>query len=294
MNISKNKTITEIVLSGGGTNALALIGALHTLHTEQRLKDVTRWVGSSSGALIGLFMVLGYSPESLYRLLLHIDYAQLNETNCDSILSFYDTMGVIDGDRIMDIMRLAMKKKGYDEHTRFIDLQNKTHIEFVVAVYNLTEGRTVSFSAKSTPDIPVLTGCRMSISVPFLFRPVQYQGNMYIDGCTIEHVPVRFSKHKDNTIIIQCVKSSTNYPHAPAPMPQDIPSFFSLFQSRICTIMHQKCLKRILKTRPHTLLTIVLPVSGTCTFVVDFTMNAQYKEKLFLLGQQFAQDYITK
>lgn len=291
MVLSKEKVITEIVLSGGGTNALALIGALHTLHTERKTATVTRWVGASAGALIALFMVLGYAPQSVYRLLLNIDYEQLNEANCDSVLSFYDTMGVIDGYNIMNIMRLAMRKKGYDVQTNFIDLQNTSHCDLVVAVYNLTTGKTVSFSAQTTPHVPVLTACRMSISVPFLFRPVQYKGDMYIDGCTIEHVPVRFSKHKDKAIIIQCVTATQDSNRAP--IPHDVPSFFSLLHRRIGTIMHKKCLRKVMKKRPHTILNIVLPCTGTATFVVDFGMNTQHKKNLFLLGTESAHTYIN-
>ena len=47
---NSNALPTEIVLSGGGTNTLAIIGALHTLHEHERLGAVVRWVGASAGA----------------------------------------------------------------------------------------------------------------------------------------------------------------------------------------------------------------------------------------------------
>ena len=47
---------------------------------------------------------------------------------------------------------------------------------------NFTLSQSEIFSHENTPDVSVLTAVRMSISVPFLFTPVEYNGNIYVDG----------------------------------------------------------------------------------------------------------------
>ena len=283
---------TEIVLSGGGTNTLAIIGALHTLHENERLGAVVRWVGASAGALVCLFMVIGYSPHALFRLLLHIDYSKLNEVNCDSVLSFYDTMGVIDGDRIMRILELALVKKGYDRAVTFRQLVDTSQHELVVTGYNLTRGKTEAFYAQRTPDMSVLLACRISMSVPFLFRPVIHDGHMYIDGCTLEHVPVRYSKHHTRTLVIECVKHKNKTATASQALPQDVPSFFALLNQRVGTVLYKKCMRRTQKKLPHAILTVCIPETTNMSFVVDFDISDKQKKSLFEVGQARANEYL--
>ena len=284
---------TEIVLSGGGTNTLAIVGALHALQEKRQIDEVVRWVGSSAGALVCLFSVLGYSAEALFRLLLHIDYAKLNEVSCDNVLSFYDTMGVIDGTHIMRVLELAVTKKGYSKDVTFKDLYENTKCGFVVTGYNLTRGKTEAFDSSRTPDMSVLLACRISISVPFLFRPVVHHGEMYVDGCTIEHVPVKFSTHGERALIIECVgHSCSSGPHVSA-LPQDIPSFFALFNRRIGMVLYKKCMHRSHKTPSCNILSLQMPEKKNGSFVVDFGLSKEQKHKLFDIGYTSAQNQLS-
>ncbi|HIB77919.1 MAG TPA: hypothetical protein EYO58_09975, partial [Flavobacteriales bacterium] len=246
--VTMTTDICEIVLSGGGTNAIAIVGSLQALYEKNVFNSIERWIGSSAGAIIALFMVIGYTPQSLYHLLLNIDYSNLNDANCDSVLSFFDTMGMIDGNRIMQIIRLALTKKGFTEDTTFCELFSQTKKELVIAGYNLTKGITESFSSSKTPYMKVLIACRISISIPLLFTPVMYNGDMFIDGCIIEHAPIQFAIQKDKTLVIQCITQVSDNERTGAstshrsPIPTDAPSFFALVHSRVFNTLQKKCL----------------------------------------------------
>ena len=283
--------ITEVVLSGGGTNAFTIVGSLYTLYQKKVLDRVVRWVGSSAGALESLFMVIGYSPVALYRMLLNIDYEKLNDANCDSVLSFYDTMGVLDGKRIMRILELAIIKKGFHKDITFCELVARTKKELVITGYNLTRGKTEAFDARRTPHMSVLLACRISMSVPFLFQPVLLNGHMYIDGCTMEHVPVRFSTHKDKCLIIQCLRDNTA--RLAPPPPQDVPSFFALLNRRVGEVLHKKCMHKVTKHQPQSILSIYIPQTQHSSFIVDFGITLERKQQLFLLGTDATQRYIN-
>lgn len=287
--------IHEIVLSGGGTNVIAVIGSLQALYENGSLKHTERWIGSSAGAILSLLMILGYTPQSIYKLLLNIEFSNLNDVDCDSVLSFFDTMGVIDGDKIMQIVHLALIKKGFTKDITFCELFSQTQKDLVITGYNLTKGCTEAFSVSTTPYMKVHIACRISISVPFLFKPVVHNGHMFLDGCTIEHSPIRFAKEKDKTLIIQCV-SQVNWNKSTAekgglfqsPIPTDILSFFALLHSRICGELQEKCLHKTLKKRPYRVLSIPIQSSTSATFCVDFTLGLNDKKKMFLLGHETA------
>lgn len=286
---------TEMVLSGGGTNTLAIVGALHALQEKHRMDAVVRWVGSSAGALVCLFFVLGYSAKALFRLLLHLDYAKLNEVNCDNVLSFYDTMGVIDGVHIMRVLELAVTKKGLSKEVTFKELYKKTQCSFVVTGYNLTRGKTEAFDSTRTPDMSVLLACRISISVPFLFRPVVHNGEMYVDGCTMEHVPVKFSAHGNRSLIIECVGHSRIRNSRVNALPHDIPSFFALFNKRIGMVLYKKCMRRAHKKQSHScnILSLRMPEKTNGSFVVDFDLSTEQKKHLFDIGYTTTQNQLS-
>ena len=74
----------------------------------------------------------------------------------------------------------------------------------VIAGYNVTRGETVAFSAQTHPRMPLRLAVRISISVPILFRPVMYEGELYVDGAMMEHVPTRFAKYKRRSLVVHC------------------------------------------------------------------------------------------
>jgi predicted acylesterase/phospholipase RssA len=297
--VETETAIKEVVLSGGGTNAIAFVGCLYALEKRGALVGVRRWVGSSAGALLAMFMTVGYTPASIYRLLMQLDYGKLNEANCDSVLSFFDTMGIVSGGRIMQLVRHALRKKGFREGTTFRELRTRTGMELVIAGYNLTQGKTVAFSAATTPEMSVMLACRISISVPFLFHPVVHDGDMYIDGCTIEHTPVRFSLRKESTLVVQCVRhpggdgdggkngeKSTDTHHRP--LPHDVTEFFALLQTRIRGVLLKKCIKRVVANHAHTVLSVPIVYGCADSFVVNFSMNMEDKHRVFTAGHTAA------
>lgn len=281
--------LKEIVLSGGGTNGIAIVGALQALYEKKKFDTIERWIGSSAGAIISLFMVVGYSPQSLYKLLLKLNYTDLNDANGDSVLSFFDTMGVMNGSHFVKIVKLALTKKGFFEDITFCELRAKTKKDLVIAGYNITRGVTESFSASKTPYMKVVLACRISMSVPFLFRPITHNGQMYIDGCTIDHTPIQFAKHKKNTLIIQCLKNThPSHTVSEESVPTDVMEFCTLLNTRVFQQLHKHCMRHTIKKNPHTIMSILLPKSNSTTFVVDFSMKIAEKETLFLLGHETA------
>ena len=176
------REIRELIISGGGTNGLALIGACHALEEKGKLRSVTRYVGTSVGALIAMILAIGYSPVVMYEILVQLPFADLNELNCDSVLMFVDTMGAIDGRRILRMLEVMMEKKDIPLALTFAQLRHRLKKELVITGFNMCSGKTVAFDAHTHPHMPILHACRISMSVPFIFRPIVYEDAMYVDG----------------------------------------------------------------------------------------------------------------
>lgn len=78
-----------------------------------------------------------------------------------------------------------------------------TGVDFVVAGTNVTTGEPAYFSAKETPDFPVVEAVAISMNIPFFFKPVKVEGSvtgdrekdkkyqgLWIDGGTLNNLPL--------------------------------------------------------------------------------------------------------
>ena len=294
------RPIYEVVLSGSGTNGIAIVGGLHALHEQGMFKHVRRWVGGSSGAAIAIFMTLGYSPWVLYQVLLKVDFASMNDVNCDSFIECFDKMGLTDGNKLLRIIQAALHSKGFTKDSTFKQLRDAHHNTLVITGYNLTRGRTEAFSADTTPNMSVWLACRISVSVPFLFRPVIMDGDMYADGCIVESSPVRFAKYKRRTVVFKTLSTGSftdittgDTTNTKMPLPTDMVGFFALFQKRVYQALDSSVLSHIRKKRPETLITIHVPATVSNHFVVDFAMDETAKTHLFSVGYKEAREWMV-
>ena len=81
-----------------------------------------------------------------------------------------------------------------------------TEIDFVVAGSNLTTGRPGYFSRLHTPNFPVIGAVRLSMSIPFMFKPVyiettdpqrQAYAGYWADGGILNNLPMHAFNGKD-------------------------------------------------------------------------------------------------
>src|SRR6185295_147822 len=60
------KKFTRLVLSGGGSKGLAILGALHLFHENKALDQIIEYWGTSVGSVIGLLLLIGYTPFEIF------------------------------------------------------------------------------------------------------------------------------------------------------------------------------------------------------------------------------------
>jgi len=296
---SQRRSIREVVLPGTGTTGFTIVGGLEVLHSRRLLRGVKRWVGGSSGAATALFMSLGYTPTVLYTLLSQVDFSELNDITCDNILECFDTMGLTDGGKVMHIISAALRTKGFNDNTTFCELRGARSNTLVITGYNMCKGQTEAFSADTTPHMPVWMACRISISIPFLFRPVKWNGDVYSDGCTLENTPVRFIKNPSRAVIFKTsttgahIANNGSWTHMPLPAPTDLPSFFALFSKRVFHALDRGTMREMeCKRTEGNLIVIPVPPSVNNQFAFDFTMDASMKRFLYESGKKATQEWV--
>jgi predicted acylesterase/phospholipase RssA len=182
---------TTIVLGGGGTKCISTIGAMQYLYDSGRtLKDgrlaITRFIGTSAGAMICLFLAVGYTPVEIM--------VQICTRNVMEALLPLDFVSLVTGNGAIPYARLdtCIRNMLAEKCDPDITLEGlyKTGRELVCTTYNMTDGKCEYVSWKTHPDLLCRTAVQMSSSLPFVFDECVVDGKIYLDGGIVDNFPI--------------------------------------------------------------------------------------------------------
>ena len=157
------------------------------------IAPIKNYVGTSAGALMCFFLILGYKSQDIidfFKENIHDD--ALCTFDIDGIFNFFSTYGACDGKNLIIFFERILYKKYKMHDITFIDIAKRLGKNLVITVSNLTKEKTEYFSVDTVPDMSVLLALRISCSIPFVFTPVSYNDNMYVDGGLYQNFPIKY------------------------------------------------------------------------------------------------------
>lgn len=172
----------------GASKGFMIIGAMKYLADANLISEITVYGGVSIGALFAYGFCLGFTPDELEEFCIHLDMSRLDQTN--DLVYFIENFGFNDGTATEMVLRHLLEQKVGKRDISFRELHEHTGKTLLVQAANLSKHTLETFSHVHTPDMSVLTAIRMSISIPIVFTPVNFQGNLYIDPGVMITVPV--------------------------------------------------------------------------------------------------------
>lgn len=251
--LDKMKT-KYLILGPGGMGYFAMLGAYTRMYSE--LKDVEAIAGSSSGAILGLLISIGKTPQEIYDISFDVNIKDLVKYN---IKSFLDNYGLIDHSQIKEKLISICE---WEPKFKDIDM------DLYIAAFNVSHTKTEYFSKHTHPEMSVIDAVCMSISVPFLFSSVKHDNKVYIDGGTMECYPAPpfLNKNHSEVLVLRIVTS---------PMTTEVKNFKSFLDALVrSTLRNRVTYDKMFKT-------ITLDLSDYNIF--DFNMSEEEKLKLFFM-----------
>ena len=179
-----------VVFSGGGTKGISFIGAVKYLYDHNILQNITKYVGSSIGAVIALVCCLQYKPDEIFELVDKLELNKLQQIDIDSIMNITTNFGIDSGEKFIKLIKIIIKKKTGNETINFIELYNLTGIELIVTGTCLNNSCVEYFNYINTPEMPVFKAVRISTCFPLYFNSCSLNGKTYVDGALAEYYPV--------------------------------------------------------------------------------------------------------
>jgi predicted acylesterase/phospholipase RssA len=209
--------IKNLIISGGATKTISVLGCLRYLEEKSLLKHVDQFIGTSAGSMLCFLLVLGYSVEDCVKLLKDkFIENNLNSLSLDQLfsLNILTTFGMDSGDNIVKVLQYALFTRYQRNDITFLELAKMTGKNLVVCTANITKQQQEYFSVDTHASVSVLLALRISVSLPFIFTPVLYEDCYYVDGGIYENLPVSYiNKFRDpikDTLAIYTVEKSTN------------------------------------------------------------------------------------
>ncbi|MCT8976696.1 patatin-like phospholipase family protein [Clostridium sp. CX1] len=192
----------DAVFEGGGMRGIGIIGALNYMETQGY--HWQRVAGTSVGAVVAALLAAGYTAKEMNKILSEMDFRDFLDKNglqrlplLGKALGFLVEKGIYSGDYVEEWIHKLLKKKGI---RKFKDVTTNGECRLKIVASDITKRKTLILP-DNLPDygidpmkFSIAKAVRMSISIPFYFKPVEFlhaDGLSYIvDGAVCCNFPI--------------------------------------------------------------------------------------------------------
>jgi predicted acylesterase/phospholipase RssA len=79
MNFLNSKKYDTVCMSGGGIKCFSFIGVIEYLELNYNFNpsEINSWIGTSAGAILSYFYVLGYTTEDIKTFIMDFDFMKM-------------------------------------------------------------------------------------------------------------------------------------------------------------------------------------------------------------------------
>ena len=202
--------LKNIVLSGGSVKSISFIGALQALYERNMLQDVTRYICSSGGSIIGVLMTMGFSPATILENILKVvDIYEQLDVDVEAVLGIVENFGIENGDFFINWIKTKVRETfKIPEMTdlTFLEFAKLTGKDLVICASDIIDRKSVFFSLDKTPTTSVFEAIRASMAIPLIMVPVRIDDALYVDAALFNNFPMNFfdTLNKEN---ICCVST---------------------------------------------------------------------------------------
>jgi predicted acylesterase/phospholipase RssA len=185
-------SVENIVINGGGTTIFNTYGALKQSNMDGIWShdSVHSYYGTSAGGIMSVIMALQYSWDELDDFIIKRPWQNVWKINVLNTYDYYLNKGVYGIELYYDIFGPLFRGKDLEltiTLKEFYEISKKNIYLYAVKIstFEITE-----FSHLSHPDMKVLDALHATAALPILFKPAEYEGELYTDGGFLLNYPL--------------------------------------------------------------------------------------------------------
>ncbi len=184
-----NKTYDALVLGGGESKGILMLGALAYLSETNNIsiETIDIFSGTSIGASICLLLICGYTPLEIFQYI--CDEDELVSPEELDIWKVIEHMGLMTLDSFASkIKKWVSQKIGHIP--TLLELRKITGKTLIVSVANITKLKGEYYSHQTEPHLNCVDAVIMSCNIPFIFQRLKYKDSYIIDGGATDNLPL--------------------------------------------------------------------------------------------------------
>lgn len=201
--------IADAVFEGGGMRGIGIIGALN--YFNKKGYKWNRTAGTSVGAIIAALISAGYTPKEMQKIMVKTDFTKfLDKDGIQRIplvgraLGFIKEKGIYSGEYFENWASNLLKVKHIE---KFKDVSENGESKLKIIASDITRKKIMVLPDNLVDygidpmEFKIVNALRMSMSIPFYFKPVKFEykdGISYIvDGAVCCNYPIKVFDVKD-------------------------------------------------------------------------------------------------
>lgn len=196
-NARKKLDYNSLVFSGGSIKGVSYCGALKVLEKYGILKNIINYAGTSAGSIVASLLAIGYSPDELNKIMMEMEMRKIFDDKIGFIRDTFNLMsdyGICEGEYICNFLQNLIEiKTGNPEYT-IQDLYDDRGITLVIVGTDVTNQESMYFCPNSDnklfSNISIKDAIRISMSIPFVFEPIIFNGSYCVDGGVLDNYPL--------------------------------------------------------------------------------------------------------
>lgn len=299
----------DAVFEGGGVKGTGLVGAV--AYAESLGYTWENVAGTSAGAIVASLIAAGYSGLELKTVLEELDYNRFKDRGVLARIplvgpaaSLVFQKGMYQGDFLTEWLEALFREKTGIRDLKFGDLHTgekdpKYRYKLRVIASDLSRGnllclpQDISAYGMEPDQLSVVAAVRMSMSIPFFFRPVPLTGGDYtswvVDGGVLSNFPVWLfdcgpgETPEWPTFGFKLVEPNAN-------VPRTIRGPITLLGALFSTMMEAHDTRYIKDA--HFARTIPIPTLGVGT--IEFDISLERRQALYESGYAAARRFFEK
>lgn len=178
--------IDTLVFSGASTKVSLFVGILRCLYEQRILNPELDGIHTiytcSVSTLIVIYMLLDVSVDVTEHCCMQGNFENIINLDEINITGLVDNFGLVSNELVGTLVTNLLKEKFNREDMTLQELYDYKPICLSVKCANITKNKIDYINHTTDPDLSIITLLRMTTAIPFLFKPVLYKGDMYLDG----------------------------------------------------------------------------------------------------------------
>jgi predicted acylesterase/phospholipase RssA len=234
--------IKNIVLSGGAYLGLLEFGVLQYLNENlyYDISEIEKIYGTSIGGFIGAILCLKIDMKDVIEYITDRPWHNLISFSPSILSDFYSKKGFINKNICEIALSNLLRSVDLDTNITLKNFYEYSNIELHLYTISLSDFELKDLSYKTYPDLLLVDAIYMSCSVPYIFQPLNIEGEYYIDGGFICNYPISYcikDNAKEDEILAIAFNNSGKTKHISE---QNIFEFVYLIHNKLTQFTRQK------------------------------------------------------